>query len=168
MASLDIKGRGKLKPKFCGLFKILERVGDVAYKQELQAGAKLHDVFHVGLLKPFRGEPPSLSGTLPPIHHECACLKPLAVTKSRVARNKLKVLVQWRNTAVADASWVTLEEFRSLYHAFQRGRADSPGRGGEMSSGASHTSGVRNRIMPNQRTRRVQNRGIVRHRQRHQ
>jgi hypothetical protein len=82
MASLDIKGRGKLEPKFYGPFKILERVGDVSYKLDLPAGTKLHDVFLVGLLKPFQGEPPLSPGVLPPIHHGCACLEPLSHKES--------------------------------------------------------------------------------------
>jgi hypothetical protein len=32
MASLDIKGKGKLMPKFFDPFMVLERVGDMAYK----------------------------------------------------------------------------------------------------------------------------------------
>jgi hypothetical protein len=109
MVSLDIKGRGKLEQKFYGPFKILKHMGDVAYKLELPVGAKLHDVLHVGLLKPFRGEPSSSSGTLPLVRHGHACLEPLAVTKGRVARGKLEVLVQWKNMVVAEASWVILK-----------------------------------------------------------
>jgi hypothetical protein len=69
IASLDIKGQGKLGPKFYGPFKILERIGDVVYKLQLSVGARLHDVFHVGLLKKFYGEPLAAPPKLPPIHH---------------------------------------------------------------------------------------------------
>jgi hypothetical protein len=118
MASLDIKGRGKLGPKFYVPFKILKRVGDVTYKLKLPVGAKLHDVFHVGLLKSFRGAPPSSPGALPPVRHGRACLEPLAVTKSWVACGKLEVLVQWKNLPATEASWVSPEEFRTLYPTF--------------------------------------------------
>jgi hypothetical protein len=47
----------------------------------------------VGLLKPFCSEPPVTSGVLPPIRHGHACLVPLAVTKTRVTRGKLDILV---------------------------------------------------------------------------
>jgi hypothetical protein len=32
IASLDVKNRGKLRPKFYGPFKIVEKIGDVAYR----------------------------------------------------------------------------------------------------------------------------------------
>jgi hypothetical protein len=80
---------------------VLEQVGDVTYKLELPVGAKLHDVFHVGLLKSFCDDPPTSPGALPPIRHGHACLEPLAVTKSRIARGKLEVLVQWKELSTA-------------------------------------------------------------------
>jgi hypothetical protein len=44
--------KGNLTPRFMGPFKILQRVGPVAYKVDLPPQlAKVHDVFHVSLLR---------------------------------------------------------------------------------------------------------------------
>jgi len=44
--------KGKLTPHFIGPFKILQRVGPVAYKVDLPSQlAKVHDVFRVSFLR---------------------------------------------------------------------------------------------------------------------
>ena len=50
--------KGKLSPKFTGPFEIQERVGPVVYKLTLPpALSRVHDVFHVSMLRKYITDP---------------------------------------------------------------------------------------------------------------
>ena len=44
---------GKLAPRFCGPFEILDKRGPVAYELALPMHVRVHNVFHASLLKKY-------------------------------------------------------------------------------------------------------------------
>ena len=60
------KKLGKLSLKFYRPYKVIQRVGMVAYKLELLEGACIHPVFHVSFLKAKLGKTITPISRLPP------------------------------------------------------------------------------------------------------
>jgi hypothetical protein len=126
-ASIPGHRTGKLAPRFYGPYKVLSRIGDVAYKLELPTGAKIYDVFHVGVLKAFHGIPPEATPALPPLLHGRVLPNPTKVVRARKARDAWQLLVQWEGQPSSDATWEDANTFKAKHLEFQLAEAgDSP------------------------------------------
>ena len=49
----------KLSPWFYGPFKVLAQINEVSYHLDLPSHWKIHNAFHISLLRPFKGSLPS-------------------------------------------------------------------------------------------------------------
>ena len=52
-SSLRLGSCAKLAPHYCGPFEILSKIGQVAYQLELPPNLRVHNVFHIYVLKKY-------------------------------------------------------------------------------------------------------------------
>ncbi|OMP09215.1 hypothetical protein CCACVL1_01071 [Corchorus capsularis] len=113
----------KLAKKYFGPFQIIKRVGTVAYELKLPADSRIHPVFHVSLLKAYRGNLDINPTPLPALAIEDQpVLEPEVVLKTREVKyqdqNLPQILVKWKNLPEAEATWEWLDDVKTNYPAF--------------------------------------------------
>ena len=121
----------KLCHKRIGPFKVVERVGELAYRLELPATARIHPVFHVSLLsevrKTYRKTP-----NPPPIDVEGELEYEVEeILDSRKFRGELKYLVKWKGYDPSHNSWESVENVANapeLVADFHRKHPSAPRR----------------------------------------
>jgi hypothetical protein len=102
--SLDPQAKRKLGPRYAGPFAILEHIGQLAYRLQLPAGARIHDDLHVGLLKPYRGTAPTATPALPPTADGRLLPSPAKVLRAQLRRGVWYLLVQWEGLPEEEAT----------------------------------------------------------------
>ena len=114
---LVLRPKGIHKGLVCryeGPFRVLRRVGKVAYKLELPAKLKVHPVFHVSMLKPFhedQGDPARGESQRAPIGVKISFDRDIkSIMADRVVKRKNympkhEYLVQWKVLSDNEASW---------------------------------------------------------------
>ncbi|KAJ1257432.1 hypothetical protein BS78_K041900 [Paspalum vaginatum] len=105
----------KLGPRYARPFRVTERPGAVPYRLRPLDGARIHDVFHVGVLKPFHGEPLEGPPPLPPMEHGHLLPVSAKILKASLRRDVWHVLVHWTGDDEANATWEPLEQFQASY-----------------------------------------------------
>ncbi|KAG8485640.1 hypothetical protein CXB51_018871 [Gossypium anomalum] len=114
--------KDKLGPRFIGPYEITERIGPVAYRLNLLPELeKIHDVFHVSMLRRYRSDPshviaPTEVEILPDMSYGEEPVKILA-REVKQLRNKNIPLVKvlWHRHGVEEATWEPEESLREQY-----------------------------------------------------
>jgi hypothetical protein len=109
----------KLSPQFYRPYQILEHIETVVHQLVLPTKAKIHDVFHVALLKKFEGNPLSEITPLPPIQHGRVIPTPEKVIRARLNKGNWEALVSWQGQSSTDATWEKVTNFKLTYHEVQ-------------------------------------------------
>ena len=113
-STLKKSGAEKLKPCYYGPFRVIRRVGEVAYELDLPAESRVHNVFHVSCLKKALGHQIVPSTVLPPLDDEgklVLVLEAIIEFRERNLRRRTirEYLVKWKDLPVEDATWESEE-----------------------------------------------------------
>ncbi|KAK6145896.1 hypothetical protein DH2020_019765 [Rehmannia glutinosa] len=114
---------GKLSPRYIGPYKILQRIGKLAYRLELPAQyAGMHDVFHVSRLKKYQPDPEHIiTRDAPPLMENLSYTEePIRIIDQQIRQLRNReipmVKVVWRNhNRDEDATWEMEEDMRNQY-----------------------------------------------------
>ncbi|GKA42078.1 putative reverse transcriptase domain-containing protein [Tanacetum coccineum] len=120
--------RGKLNPKYVGPFKVLAKVGAVAYKLELpQELSRVHNTFHVSNLKKCYADEP-LAVPLDGLHIDDKLYfveEPVEIMDREVKQLKQSCIpiikVRWNSRRGPKFTWEREDQFRKKYpHLFTK------------------------------------------------
>ena len=114
--NLKLKGNNprKLLPRFIGAFKVLKCVGKVSYKLGLPDHMRIHDVFHVSLLHPYKSDgqrhmpPPELVDGEYEFTVQSITAHRVSVVggkRLRARRTKVEYLVSWEGYGREHDTW---------------------------------------------------------------
>ena len=112
---MRFRKKGKLSPRFFGPYEVTEKVGPVAYRALTSDLEKIHNVFHVSMLRRYRSDPSHIvsSETIelrPNLSYEEDPVEILAREVKELRNKKIPLVkVLWRNHKTEEATWESEE-----------------------------------------------------------
>jgi len=104
------KKDNKLTPKYYVPYKVLQRIGSMAYKMELPPSSHVHPIFYVSCLKKVIENNIPVQTILPEINEEGKIiLKPETILEIRIKQLRnwaiKEYLIKWNNLPAEEATW---------------------------------------------------------------
>jgi hypothetical protein len=122
----------KLALKYFGPFKILQKIGLVAYKRELPPSSQIHPVFHVSQLKAFTPTP-VYSDLSQIVDLSGVDVKPMKILERRLVRRGnhpvVQVKVLWSHFADAVTTWEDYDVLKTRFPTAFDWDYQTPGEG---------------------------------------
>ena len=109
--SLRLGGCAKLAPHYCGPFEILSRIGQVAYQLALPPNLRVHNVFHISVLKKYVHDATQVGNwndvQVEPEGYFLVELDCILGRREITLRNRTigQVKVQWKHLSPKEATW---------------------------------------------------------------
>ena len=98
MSLKQLNKDNKLAPKYYGPYKVLQKIGSMAYKLELPATSRVHPIFHVSCLKKVIGDKIPIQTILPELDEEGkVILEPENISETRTKRLRNRVITTSSN-----------------------------------------------------------------------
>uniref|UniRef100_A0A453D8N5 Uncharacterized protein n=1 Tax=Aegilops tauschii subsp. strangulata TaxID=200361 RepID=A0A453D8N5_AEGTS len=125
----------KLALKYFGPYKVLDKIGEAAYRLELPRGSQVHPVFHVSQLKGHVPDHTPVFINFPkPLDLSIPGIIPEAVLDRRLVKkgnnSHLQVLIKWDTVPPSSATWEDYDVLKARYPAAPAwGQAGSSGAG---------------------------------------
>eukprot|EP00253_Pinus_taeda_P013537 PITA_13537 len=140
-STLQWSGCAKLAPRYCGPFQVLARIGPVAYQLALPSHIRVHNVFHVSVLKKYVYDPRHVIKwqDIQVEPEGVVLVEPLSILDWREVqlwrRAITQVKVQWRHYGLEEATWEDETLMKRTYPELfmtERHRDDVQSQGEEM------------------------------------
>ena len=114
--------KGKLSPRYIGLYEIIERIGTLAYRMDLPSElSRIHNVFHICMLRKYvphhshviRPEPVEIQ---PDLTYAAEPVQILSREVKQLCNKRIPLVkVLWLNQHREEATWEREDEMKEKY-----------------------------------------------------
>ena len=106
-----------MSPKYYGPYRVMKRVGPVAYKLELPTSATIHPVIHISKLKHAFGDCKEAQERVPYLtkNHEWLAIPNEVFEYKKDDKGNWEAFMSWKGLPQHDATWEKYDEFQPSF-----------------------------------------------------